>query len=277
MNETLQTAPVSLTVPPAKTKSFLLELVWASLRHDLDASAVALGARAAVSADDLDAATTDALWFVSLAVESDAPKRARLADLARALVDTEGVVRKSTLMERCEGEFLEEAGFVASASAFRKKEIRVNTRVVYTQKKFNLLREESEGYAKVLAVLAAFADTNANTKKQSRVSGAVRAVQSLIGAFDLDPNRVLDLTLEACELARRAGDDLERLADRLAGVTGTCDGRCPRRSSVANRDDARNRLVPFRDADERDWFPSPESNCCFFSDATDASPPAILA
>ena len=201
MNETLQTAPVSLTVPPAKTKSFLLELVWASLRHDLDASAVALGARAAVSADDLDAATTDALWFVSLAVESDAPKRARLADLARALVDTEGVVRKSTLMERCEGEFLEEAGFVASASAFRKKEIRVNTRVVYTQKKFNLLREESEGYAKVLAVLAAFADTNANTKKQSRVSGAVRAVQSLIGAFDLDPNRVLDLTLEACELA----------------------------------------------------------------------------
>lgn len=78
---------------------------------------------------------------------------------------------------------------------------------------------------------------------------------------------------EACELARRAGDDLERLADRLAGVTGTCDGRCSRRSSVANRDDARNRLVPFRDADERDWFPSPESNCCFFSDATDASPP----
>ena len=123
---------------------FLLEIVWAYLRHDLDASAVALGARAA-PADDLDAALTDALWFVSLAVESDAPKRARLADLARALVDTEGVVQKSTLMERCEGEFLEEAGFVASASAFRKKEIRVNTRVVYTQKKFNLLREESEG------------------------------------------------------------------------------------------------------------------------------------
>ena len=183
---------------------FLLEIVWAYLRHDLDASAVALGARAA-PADDLDAALTDALWFVSLAVESDAPKRARLADLARALVDTEGVVQKSTLMERCEGEFLEEAGFVASASAFRKKEIRVNTRVVYTQKKFNLLREESEGYAKVLAVLAAFADgTSANVpsaNKKSRVSGAVRAVQSLIGAFDLDPNRVLHLTLEACELA----------------------------------------------------------------------------
>ena len=71
---------------------FLLELVWAYLRHDLDASAVALGARAA-PADDLDAALTDAL-FVSLAVESDAPKRARLADGA-ALVDTEGVVTKA--------------------------------------------------------------------------------------------------------------------------------------------------------------------------------------
>ena len=29
--------------------------------------------------------------------------------------------------------------------------------------------------------------------------------------------------VEACELARRAGDDLESLADRLAGVMGTCD------------------------------------------------------
>jgi hypothetical protein len=32
-------------------------------------------------------------------------------------------------------------------------------------------------------------------------SSVVRAAQSLIGAFDLDPNRVLELVLEACELA----------------------------------------------------------------------------
>ena len=204
-------APASLAVPPAKARSFLLELVWAALRHDLDAGAVASAARAA-RVDDLDAALTDVVWFASLAVESDAPRRAKLADLARSLVEDSGAIQKSTLLERCEGEFLEEAGFLASASQFRKKEIRVNTRVVYTQKKFNLLREESEGYAKVLAVLAAFTDGAAEragrarddeggTTRDDEGARAVRAVRALIGAFDLDPNRVLELVLEACELA----------------------------------------------------------------------------
>ena len=155
-------APSELVVPPAKTKSFLLELVWAAIRHDLDAAAVASGANAALekTADEknLDALLTDVVWFVSLAVESDARLRVKLAELANALVEKERVITKPTLKTQCEGEFLEEAGFVASASAFRKKEIRVNTRVVYTQKKFNLLREETEGYAKVIAVLGAFKD-----------------------------------------------------------------------------------------------------------------------
>ncbi|KAI8538772.1 hypothetical protein RHMOL_Rhmol09G0129800 [Rhododendron molle] len=50
--------------------------------------------------------------------------------------------------------------------------VRVNTRLLYQQTKFNLLREESEGYAKL----------------------------SLIGHFDLDPNRVFDIVLECFEL-----------------------------------------------------------------------------
>jgi hypothetical protein len=82
-------APSELVVPPAKTKSFLLELVWAAIRHDLDAAAVASGANAALAktADEknLDALLTDVVWFVSLAVESDARLRVKLAELANAL------------------------------------------------------------------------------------------------------------------------------------------------------------------------------------------------
>ena len=203
--------------------------MWAAIRDDLDAAAVASGANAVFAKtageENLDALLTDVVWFVSLAVESDARLRVKLAELANALVEKERVITKPTLMTQCEGEFLEEAGFVASASAFRKKEIRVNTRLVYTQKKFNLLREESEGYAKVIAVLGAFkdglrfrADTvsvdagdaldvkeetkpRASSEHEKATSSVVRAAQSLIGAFDLDPNRVLELVLEACELA----------------------------------------------------------------------------
>jgi hypothetical protein len=56
------------------------------------------------------------------------------------------------------GEFLEEAGLFPSALGWKKKEVRVNTKLVYTQQKFNLLREESEGYSKLITALAAFGD-----------------------------------------------------------------------------------------------------------------------
>jgi THO complex subunit 2 len=149
--------------------------------------------------------------------------RARLVDLAKALVEEEGegaapsrgrerggrsggvtllpLLTRELLIERCEGEFLEEAGFIPSSVGWKKKEVRVNTRLFYTQQKFNLLREESEGYAKLITALAAFGDSGAdgNTPSSNTVAAAVRAVQSLIGYFDLDPNRALDLILEAYE------------------------------------------------------------------------------
>jgi hypothetical protein len=84
---------------------------------------------------------------------------------------------------------------------------------------------------------------------EPRVPGPadVAGVKSNASVFAQRHKETRPAWLEACELARRAGDDLERLADRLAGVTGTCGGRCSRRSSVANREDARSRRVPFRD------------------------------
>jgi hypothetical protein len=96
---------------------------------------------------------------------------------------------------------------------------------------------------------------------EPRVPGPadVAGVKSNASVFAQRHKETRPAWLEACELARRAGDDLERLADRLAGVTGTCGGRCSRRSSVANREDARSRRVPFRDG----LVAIAESNCCF--------------
>ena len=48
---------------------------------------------------------------------------------------------------------MEQIGF-EKADVWRKKEIKANTRRVYTQKKFNLLREESEGYSKLITLLS---------------------------------------------------------------------------------------------------------------------------
>lgn len=76
----------------------------------------------------------------------------------------------------------------------------------YTQQKFNLFREDSEGYAKVIAELSY------NTITENNVDVVYDKIQSLIGNwlvgpsvtisgyFDLDPNRVLGLTLDAFEI-----------------------------------------------------------------------------
>ena len=69
----------------------------------------------------------------------------------------------------------------------------MNTKLVYNQQKYNLLREESEGYAKVLTVLNNFGSTALSERCTPDV---VVALQSLIGCFDLDPNRVFDLVLD---------------------------------------------------------------------------------
>ncbi|OQR88780.1 hypothetical protein THRCLA_10108, partial [Thraustotheca clavata] len=66
------------------------------------------------------------------------------------------------------------------------------TRNLYTQNKFNLLREESEGFAKVLSLLHAGVNTD-------NVDAVQRDLLALIGFFDLDPNRVLDLLLDVYE------------------------------------------------------------------------------
>ena len=74
----------------------------------------------------------------------------------------------------------------------------------YRQQKFNLLREESEGYAKLLTELEAccscvvVADPRVATTPLPLSPKTLQSrIHSLIGFFDLDPNRVLDVLLDA--------------------------------------------------------------------------------
>jgi THO complex subunit 2 len=79
----------------------------------------------------------------------------------------------------------------------KAKEVRVNTRLLYQQTKFNLLREESEGYAKLVTLLC---QIGSDLACQNSSSVTMSIIKSLIGHFDLDPNRVFDIVLECFEL-----------------------------------------------------------------------------
>lgn len=51
------------------------------------------------------------------------------------------------LLSRLENDVLQEVGLIKEASEFHKKQVKMNTRQLYTQQKFNLFREETEGCA----------------------------------------------------------------------------------------------------------------------------------
>lgn len=76
----------------------------------------------------------------------------------------------------------------------------------YKQNKFNLLREQSEGYSKLLVELTSTLGPSHSSQNarpvetyaviKDRVRPVWDRVISLIGYFDLDPNRALDIILD---------------------------------------------------------------------------------
>ncbi|XP_047126503.1 THO complex subunit 2 isoform X2 [Hydra vulgaris] len=102
------------------------------------------------------------------------------------------VVPDGVLKERLDPETLESAGFIQSQKVFNQKLVRTKTKLFYKQQKYNLLREESEGYAKLITELS-------QDVSLSNQASMLENIKSLLGFFNLDPNRVLDILLEAFE------------------------------------------------------------------------------
>ena len=155
--------------------------------------------------DTVSSHLADVFWFMGLEHESNESERKLLVELVRELASEKGgekVLDDDVLRARLEPDLLQDAGLIKDKTAFHKASVRQNTKLLYTQQKYNLFREESEGYSKLiteLAELPAAANETTSTRGSRDVSEVVSNIQSLIGYFDLDPNRVLDLVLDALE------------------------------------------------------------------------------
>lgn len=143
----------------------------------------------------------DVLWIIGSEVEANEKGREKhsssewqnLNRFVKALAD-ENVVSQFDLKSSLEIDLLHDAGLVAEAPlAMTRRIVRINTKTLYTQIKYNLLREESEGFSKVLCLLH-----TGVTKDQ--LEATKTDLLALIGFFDLDANRVLDLVLDAYEM-----------------------------------------------------------------------------
>jgi THO complex subunit 2 len=77
---------------------------------------------------------------------------------------------------------------------FVRMGIRQSTNLLYRQASYNLLREETEGFAKLVTEL--FTTSSSEPPTSEVVQAAFNKVMGLIGTFDLHPGRVLDVTLD---------------------------------------------------------------------------------
>ncbi len=77
---------------------------------------------------------------------------------------------------------------------FVRMGIRQSTNLLYRQANYNLLREETEGFSKLVTEL--FTTSSSEPPTSEVVHATFNKVMGLIGTFDLHPGRVLDVTFD---------------------------------------------------------------------------------
>lgn len=186
---------------PAPVLRYLYELCWNIVRGEVAIHKCRLAVELVefvenVADDDLASTFADIVSQMAQDLTLPGEYRARLIKLAKWMVE-HSVVSLRLFHERCEEEFLWDSEMIKiKAADLKSKEVRVNTRLLYQQTKFNLLREESEGYAKLITLLCQGSEVCSHNTSAATVG----IIKSLIGHFNLDPNRVFDIVLECFEL-----------------------------------------------------------------------------
>ncbi|KAF5854613.1 hypothetical protein GGP41_007460 [Bipolaris sorokiniana] len=164
------------------------EIIEASINHTLDAGELGSMVQNIVSVstdDDIDSTSTFLDTLSSLTHDES-----KQASVRQMLVATN--IDVSRMRSELENDLLKSLGLVRDS--FGKMAVRKATHALYRQSNYNLLREETEGYSKLMTEY--FTTVNSEPPNQEVVSETYQRVNALIGAFDLDIGRVLDVTLD---------------------------------------------------------------------------------
>ena len=136
-------------------------------------------------------------------IDQTSDVRASLTAMLHSLINT-NIVATDLAIELVDRNILQDSAIISNSQILATRSVRINTGLLYKQQKFNLLREENEGYAKLshefnvaLSELpkGGFIDAADISAKSNEL---LTVVNALIGYFELDPNRVLDNILDIC-------------------------------------------------------------------------------
>ncbi|CUA76847.1 THO complex subunit 2 [Rhizoctonia solani] len=134
--------------------------------------------------------------------------RQRMVELIRRLLT--GVLDADHCRERLESVLVTAIkALFRQSSTIKQREAKLRTATFYKQTRYNLLREQSEGYSKLVAELYQSVGPSHDVSTGEPAETKARLVQraqetwarivALIGYFDLDPNRVVDVFLDCFE------------------------------------------------------------------------------
>ncbi|KAJ3922736.1 transcription factor/nuclear export subunit protein 2-domain-containing protein [Lentinula edodes] len=197
------------TSSPNRTSNFaifgehLVDLIW-SVDAELDE--VLVDVKATIAAYDGQSADKPqaVLGKANRVKQSAEADKATIVLIVKKLLQY-GVLSANVCRERLDTAILEGVGLMVKAN-LDKKEIRTRTGLFYKQNKFNLLREQSEGYSKLTVELTSalgighLPSTGRPQDPYDSIQHRAHAVWGkiigLIGFFDLDPNKALDILLD---------------------------------------------------------------------------------
>ncbi|KAI9271323.1 transcription factor/nuclear export subunit protein 2-domain-containing protein [Sporodiniella umbellata] len=94
-------------------------------------------------------------------------------------------------------QLLKDCSIIPNILLFDRRIVRLNTAMLYKQHKFNLIREDNEGYGSLIneMTIISIGKRNAATTLD-KIPSFLKMISSHIGVFHLDPNRVLDIILD---------------------------------------------------------------------------------
>ncbi|XP_065358666.1 THO complex subunit 2 [Calliphora vicina] len=174
--------------------SAIYDLLWQGVRCNLKKDTVlnTLGEVVTLH-DDFPSLILDVINVLDAetSLMTDGIQEERLM-FCQILKELDKVIPDKLIKERLEIDTLQEVGIVKN-KVFYTKFIKIKTKLYYKQRRFNLFREESEGYAKLITEL------NQEFEDDVTSDSIMDIIKSLIGCFNLDPNRVLDIILESFE------------------------------------------------------------------------------
>ncbi|KAG8744851.1 THO complex subunit 2 [Ceratobasidium sp. 414] len=142
-------------------------------------------------------------------------KERRVGDRERLVHLIRDMLKNGTLdMDYCRERF--DAGLIIAIKALfrqsaslRQRETKLRTATFYKQTRYNLLREQSEGYSKLVTELYQSVGPPHDAATGRPVETRARVIQraqetwarmvALFGVFDLDPNRAVDIFLDCFE------------------------------------------------------------------------------